>query len=84
VFNKLEKRGKICKEGVPGAGRKRGKRFQVSRKEVVTGNGSWMRIFYEKNVCRMRVTIVLDLVECSNEESPGSNRNNRRSRVYLP
>jgi hypothetical protein len=33
-----------------GAGRKRGKRFQVSRKEVVTGNGSWMRIFDEKKI----------------------------------
>jgi hypothetical protein len=32
------------------AGRKRRKRFQVSRKEVVTGNGSWMRIFDEKRL----------------------------------
>ncbi len=33
-----------------GGGRKRGKRFQVSRKEVVTGNGSWIRIFDEKKI----------------------------------
>jgi hypothetical protein len=28
--------------------------------------------------------IVLDLVECSNKEGPGPNRNNRKSRVLPP
>jgi hypothetical protein len=27
----------------------KGERFQVSRKEVVTGNGSWMRIYKVDN-----------------------------------
>ncbi|MFN9905406.1 MAG: hypothetical protein ACK56F_04680 [bacterium] len=37
-----------------------------------------------RGMCRMRAVIVLDLVECSNEEGLGPSRKNRRSRVYPP